>query len=177
MKKLFLTIGLILSLGFLYGQSLSVTNKYEYVSSVDVVQTIDFAEMINVVSSAGAPVTNSSLWATWIPVYINNNIYTNGLTTNNVSSARVEWTDPKNKATYQARYIHQGMPDMWDGVHYIKVPLASERILAGQRLHVWLLISDPSVDLSGSTDTNIVYNATGIIKKVIVIPTSKPVGY
>ena len=176
MKKWIATLALMVGLSTMaYCQSFQITNTYTLQSTVDVVHTIDFGNMTNVVSSAGAPVTNSSLWGLWIPDYIDACIYTNGLSTNNVTDIRVEWMDPRKKATYQARYIHQGMPDIWDGFHYIKLPLAKERILAGQRLHVWLAIQDGTTILTNATETtNVIYSAAGVMKKVIVIPESKP---
>lgn len=176
MKKLIATLAVMLGLSVAaYAQPITVTNTFTLVSTVDVVHTIDFGNMVNVVSSAGSPLTNHSYWGPWIPKYIDACIYTNGLTTNNVTDVRVEWTNPQDKATYQSRYIHQGMPDLWDGIHYIKLPLAKERILAGQRLHVWLAIQDGTTILTNTASTtNIVYSTAGVMKKIIVIPPSKP---
>ena len=159
-----------------WAQSFNVTNTFVMQQEVQVVQSINLGEMVNVVSSAGAPLTNHSYWGTWIPKYIDACIYTNGLDTNNVSDIRVQWTAPQNKKTYQHRYIHQGMPDLWDGIHYIKLPLAKERILAGQRMHVMFLVSDSELVVTNQTSlTNLIELPTGVfVYKTIEIPTSKP---
>jgi len=159
-----------------YAQTFNITNTYVMTNVVSVVQTFNFGNMVNVVSSAGSPLTNSSKWALWIPKYIDAIIYTNGLTTNNVTDIRVLWTAPQNKPTYQERSIHQGMPDLWDGTHYIRLPLAKERILSGQKLHVLLSVVDNSTTLTNLFQaTNVVWNASGVVYKIIDIPTSKPV--
>jgi hypothetical protein len=119
--------------------------------------------------------TNHSRWGTWIPQYLDALIYTNGLTTNNVTDIRVLWTDRAKKSTFQEKDIYQGMPDLWDGKHYISLSLAKINILSGQRLHVLLLVQDNSTSLTSLLQSsNIVYNASGIMYKIIEIPNYKP---
>ena len=164
-----------LAAGMVYGQSFNVTNQFTMTSTIDVVHTIDLGNMVNVVSSAGTPMTNSSRWGTWIPRYIDAVIYTNGLTTNNVTDVRVLWTARQNKPTFQERDIHQGMPDLWDGKHYIRLPLAKERILTGQRLHALLSIQDnTTITTNLASSTNVVYSSAGIMYKIIEVPVNKP---
>jgi hypothetical protein len=175
MKKWILTLIMIVCITAVYAQPFTVTNKFTLTSTVQVIHTIDFGNMIPVVSSAGSPLTNSSRWGTWIPRYIDAVIYTNGLTTNNVTDIRVEWTARTSKATFQERDIHQGVPDLWNGVHYIRLPLAKERILTGQRLNVWILFQDQNTTLTNlAQTTNVVYSSAGLIKKIIEIPPNKP---
>lgn len=175
MKKWIVILTMMLGLTIASAQTFNVTNTFTLTSTVQVTHTINMGGMVNVVGSAGSPLTNSSRWGTWIPKYIDAVIYTNGLTTNNVTDVRVEWTARQNKATFQDRDIHQGMPDLWDGVHYIKLPLAKERILTGQRLNVWVLFQDGSTTLTNlAQTTNVVYSSAGLMKKIIVIPPSKP---
>jgi len=175
MKKWITTLMMMLGLTVAYSQPFTVTNTFTLTSTVQVTHTIDFANMVNVVSSAGSPLTNSSRWGTWIPRYIDAVIFTNGLTTNNVTDIRVEWTARQNKATFQERDIHQGVPDLWDGVHFIRLPLAKERILTGQRLNVWILFQDGSTTLTNlAQTTNVVYSSAGLLKKIIAIPPNKP---
>jgi len=131
--------------------------------------------LVPVVSSAGSPMTNSSKWGPWIPTYIDAMIYTNGLTTNNVTDVKVLWTAPQNKVTYQERSIFQGMPDLWDGKSYIRLPLAKERILAGQRLHCLISIQDNNTMLTNIIkQPDAVWAANALMYKIIPIPTSKP---
>jgi hypothetical protein len=175
MKKWITFLMMVFGLSVAYSQPFTVTNTFTLTSTVRVTHTIDFTNMIPVVSSAGLPLTNSSRWGTWIPRYIDAIIYTNGFTTNNVTDIRVEWTAPQNKVTYQERSIHQGMPDLWDGVHYIRLSLAKERILTGQRMHVWILFQDSETTLINLAQmTNVVYSSTGLMKKIIEIPPTKP---
>ena len=172
--KFVVVVAMIVSLGA-YAQTFNITNTYVMTNVVSVVQTFNFGNMVPVVSSAGSPLTNSSRWAEWIPRYIDAIIYTNGLSTNNVTDTRVLWTARQNKVTFQERDIHQGMPDLWDGTHYIRLPLAKERILAGQRIHVLLSVVDNSTTLTNLYQaTNVVWNASGVLYKVIDIPNSKP---
>lgn len=174
LKKLVMVGAMMIGMGA-YAQTFNITNTYVMTNVVSVVQTFDFGNMIPVVSSAGSVLTNSSRWGTWIPRYIDAVIYTNGLTTNNVTDVRVLWTARQNKATFQERDIHQGMPDLWNGVHYIRLPIAKERILAGQRMHVLLSVVDNSTTLTNLYQaTNVVWNASGVVYKVIDIPVSKP---
>ena len=175
LKKLVVVVAAILISTTAYTQTFNITNTYVMTNTVSVVQTFDFGNMVNVVSSAGSALTNSSKWALWIPQYVDDIIYTNGLTTNNVTDVRVLWTARQNKATFQERDIFQGMPDLWDGTHYIRLPLAKDRILAGQRLHVLLSVVDNSTTLTNLYQaTNVVWNASGVLYKVIDIPNSKP---
>lgn len=170
-----LVLVLGLAVGASYGQSFNVTNKFTMSSTIDVVHKIDFGNMVNVVSSAGSPMTNSSKWGPWIPKYIDAVIFTNGLTTNNVTDVRVLWTARQNKPTFQERDIHQGMPDLWDGIHYIRLPLAKERILVGQNLHVLLSIQDnTTITTNLASSTNVIYSSAGVMYKVIQIPVNKP---
>ena len=172
--KLFAILVTLTSLN-LTAQVFSLTNTYVMTNTVSVVQTFDLGNMVPVVTSAGAPMTNSSRWGGWIPKYIDACIYTNGLTTNNVTDIRILWTAPQNKPTYQERYIWQSMPDTWDGKSYIRLPLAKERILINQRLHVLMTITDNTTSLTNLVNsTNIIYNASGLLYKIIVIPNSKP---
>ena len=158
-----------------YAQTFSVTNTYVMTNAVTVVQTFNMGNMVPVVSSAGAPLTNSSRWGVWIPQYIDALIYTNGLTTNNVSDIRVLWTARQNKLTFQERDIHQGMPDLWNGIHYIRLPLAKERILTGQKMHVLMSVADDSTSLTNLVQSsNVIYNASGVMYKIISIPPNKP---
>jgi hypothetical protein len=172
MKLLSLSIlALGLMTGALYAQSFTVTNKFTMSSTIDVVHTINLGSMVPVVSSAGTPMTNSSLWGPWIPKYIDACIYTNGLTTNNVTDVRVLWTRPVT----QLRYIYQGNPDVWDGKSYIRLPLAKERILAGERLHVLLSVNDQTtITTNLASSTNVIYSSAGVMYKLIEIPPVKP---
>jgi hypothetical protein len=155
-------------------QDFSITNTYVLSNVVQVVTTFNM-NLIPVVASAGSPLTNSSRWGEWIPRYIDAIIYTNGLTTNNVVDTKVLWTARQNKITFQERDIYQGMPDLWDGIHYIGLSLAKERILAGQRMHVLLSIQDNEHNLINLLEqTNTIWAVSGIAYKVIEIPIRKP---
>jgi hypothetical protein len=176
MKKLLslLLATVTFGIGTVTAQEFAVTNTYVLSNTVQVVTTFNM-NLVPVVSSAGSPLTNSSRWGAWIPRYIDAIIYTNGLTTNNVVDAKVLWTARQNKATFQERDIYQGMPDLWDGIHYIRLPLAKERILAGQRLHVLLSIQDNEHNLVNLLEqTNTIWAVSGIAYKVIEIPVNKP---
>lgn len=175
MKKLLTT--LFLAVALIVGaqaQSFSLTNTYNLTNTVQVVQTVNFGNgMVSVVSSAGAPLTNSSLWATWIPRYITNNVYTNGITLTN-SDVRVLWGEPKA----QLRGIYQGNPPFWNGSNYVRLNIAVDRILAGERLHVLIGVTDQSTTLTNlALSSNVIYNASGVLYKVIELPKSKPPGY
>ena len=171
MKKLI--VGLFVSVFILinaHAQDFTLTNTYVLSNSVSVVQTYSL-NLIPVVSSAGAPLTNSSQWGRWIPQYITNNVYTNGITVSN-STVKVLWGEPK----YQLRGIYQGNPPVWNGTSYTYLNIAVERILAGERLHVLIGVTDNSVT-NLLQSTNVIYNASGVLYKVIEIPKTKPPGY
>ena len=54
-----------------WAQSFNLTNTFVMQQEVQVVQSIDFGEMIPVVTGAGQPVTNfTSTWGPWIPNYM-----------------------------------------------------------------------------------------------------------
>lgn len=135
--------------------------------------SISTTNLIPVVSSAGTPMTNSSLWNVWIPKYIDSVIYTNGLTTNNVIDVKVLWGDPIR----QERRIFQAIPTIWNN-YYITLALAKERILAGQKLHCLINVRNTSINLTDLTsDQNLIWNDHQVLYKVISLPTSKPPGF
>jgi hypothetical protein len=176
MKKVIsiLLTAVTLGIGVAVSQDFSVTNTYVLSNTVQVVTTFNM-NLVPVVSSAGSPLTNSSRWGEWIPRYIDAVIFTNGLTTNNVVDAKVLWTARQNKITFQERDIFQGLPDLWDGIHYIRLSLAKERILAGQRLHVLLSVQDNEHNLVNLLEqTNTIWAVNGISYKIIESPIRKP---
>lgn len=173
MKKLLSFLILTMSFVFILktnAQDFSITNKYVLTNVIEVVTTFKM-DLTPVVSSAGLSMTNNSRWGTWIPKYIDACIYTNGLTTNNVIDVKVLWGEPDR----QIRNYYQGTPPQWNGKFYTTLPIAKERILAGQKLHCLLSIQDNSTLLSNLvTSTNVIWANNGVAYKVIDIPTSKP---
>ncbi len=174
MKKLFAAILLTATLFLAQAQDFSVTNTYNFANSVTAVQKITLGTgMVPVVTSAGAPLTNSSLWATWIPRYVTNQIYTNGITVTN-SDVKVLWGEPKA----QLRGLYQGNAPVWNGSNYVRLNLAVERILAGERLHVLIGATNDVFSLTNMVQsTNVIYSSYAVIYKVVEIPKTKPAGY
>ena len=171
MKKalaVFLASFMILS-GLGMAQDFTVTNKYVMSNTVEVVTTFSL-DLTGVVGSAGAPMTNNSAWGTWIPVYMDACIYTNGLTTNNVTGVKVLWGEPER----QIRNYYQGTPATWNGKYYTTLALAKERILAGQRMHCLLSVQDNNIALTNLVNGNVVWAVNGLVYKIIEIPVRKP---
>lgn len=172
MKKYLLYFIFLATTISIMAQDFSLTNVYSLSNNVKVVQTFSL-NLVPVVTSAGNPLTNSSQWATWIPLYITNNVYTNGITLTN-SDVKVLWGEPKP----QLRGIYQGNAPAWNGSNYIRLNLAVNRILAGERLHVLIGVTDGSTTLTNlAQSSNIIYNSSGVMYKVIQIPITKPIGY
>ena len=167
---------LILAVTFLLAQAqdFTVTNTYSFDNSVTAVQRITLGSgMVPVVSSAGAALTNSSQWASWIPKYVTNQIYTNGITTTN-ATVKVLWGEPKA----QLRGMYQGNAPVWNGSNYTYLNIAVERILAGERLHVLIGATNNTFSLTNMVQSsNVIYSSYAVIYKVIEIPKSKPAGY
>jgi len=171
MKKIiavFLTTFMLL-IGLGLAQDFTITNKFVMTNTVEVITTFNL-DLTPVVSSAGAPMTNNSAWGPWIPVYMDSQIYTNGLTTNNVVDVKVLWGEPER----QIRNYYQGTPATWNGKFYTTLGLAKERILAGQRMHVLLSLQDNDSSLTNLVNGNVVWAVNGLVYKVIEIPVRKP---
>lgn len=153
-------------------QSMTITNTYTVQRQVQVVQTIG-ANFINVVTSMGPAYTNQPAW---ISPWVDSQIYTNGLTTNNVKNIYVMWGG--HGQVYNGKGIYQGIEPEWNGIYTCTLANAKTHILPGELMHVLIVVNDNTqVYTNVIANSNIVYNASGMLYKVIELPTNTPTGY
>jgi hypothetical protein len=154
------------------GQTLTFTNTYAVTEQLQLVQTVGI-NLVNVVSSLGPAYTNTP---TWLSPWVDSQIYTNGLTTNNVKNIYVMWGG--SGAVYNAKGIYQGIPPQWGGSYSCTLANAKTHVLPGERMHVLISVVDNSLTFTNiAANNNIVFNSSGMLYKVISIPFTTPPGF
>jgi len=162
MLKTFFTILLLLTISF-KGFSQTITNSYTFSSNIEVLTTVG-ANLAQVVSSLPPAYTNVPVW---IGDYVKSQIYTNGITTNNLKSTYVLWGEP----TPQPKGVFQGNAPIWNGKFYISLTNAINRVRPGDKMHLLLFGIDTSTNtLSSNTVT---FNQW-MNYLIVSIPTNAP---